>query len=175
MGIINFFSNIAIPLTILLIAIFGMAQRIKVFDVFLDGAKDGVAVIVNILPTLIGLFLAVSLLRSSGVLDFVTKILTPILSILKFPTEILPLALIRPISGSSAIAVATDTIKKYGVDTEIGILAAVVMGSTETAIYTIAVYTSSINIKKTRFVLLASLIGSLVGLIVSVIVCRLIL
>ena len=89
-----------------------------------------------------------------------------------FPTEILPLALIRPISGSSSIAVATDIMKNFGVDTNIGIIASVIMGSTETTVYTIAVYTSSVGIKKTRFVLWAALIADFVGILTSVVVCR---
>ena len=98
--------------------------------------------------------------------------LTPFLNFINFPTEILPLALIRPISGSSSIAVATDIMKNFGVDSNIGLIASVIMGSTETTVYTIAVYTSSVGIKKTRFVLWAALIADFVGIITSVIVCR---
>ncbi len=98
----------------------------------------------------------------------------PILNIVHFPTEIMPLALIRPISGSSSIAVATDIMKTHGVDSTIGIMAAVIMGATETTLYTIAVYTASVGIKKTRFVLIASLIADFVGIVTSVIICRLI-
>ena len=98
--------------------------------------------------------------------------LTPVLNFVNFPTEILPLALIRPISGSSSIAVATDIMNKFGVDTNIGLMASVIMGSTETTVYTIAVYTSSVGIKKTRFVLWAALIADFVGIVTSVAVCR---
>ena len=96
---------------ILLIVIYGLIERNKVFDTFLDGAKEGVSVVFSIFPTLIGLFFAIGALRSSGVLDFIIKILSPILEIFNFPTEIMPLALIRPISGSGSIAVATDIMK----------------------------------------------------------------
>ena len=91
---------------------------------------------------------------------------------MQFPTEILPLALIRPISGSSSIAVATDIMKTYGVDSNLGFIASVIMGSTETTIYTIAVYTSAVGVKKTRFVLAAALIADLVGILTSVVICR---
>ena len=94
------------------------------------------------------------------------------MNVVNFPTEILPLAIIRPISGSSSIAVATDIMNTFGVDTNIGLIASVIMGSTETTIYTIAVYTSSVGIKKTRFVLWASLIADFVGIVTSVVVCR---
>ena len=173
MQVINFFSSLAIPLIIFIIVIYGLAEKIKIFDVFLEGAKEGIDIVVSIFPTLIGLFVAIGALRSSGVLDFVISIISPFLNKVNFPTEIMPLALIRPISGSSSMAVATDIMKNFGVDSNIGIIASVIMGSTETTIYTIAVYTSSVGIKKTRFVLWAALIADFVGMLTSVIVCRL--
>ena len=160
------------PVIILLIVIYGMIERNKVFDTFLDGAKDGLAIVVNLFPTLIGLFLAVGTLRASGILDFLIQLITPILDFIHIPSEIMPLALLRPISGSSSIAVAVDIMKQFGVDSQLGIIAAVIMGSTETTLYTIAVYTSSVGIKKTRFVLVASLIADVVGMLASVVVCR---
>lgn len=169
---VSFLSNLAMPIIILLIVVYGLVERNKVFDTFLDGAKEGISIVVNIFPTLIGLFLAIGALRSSGILDFIIQILSPILEIVHFPSEIMPLALIRPISGSSSIAVATDIMKTYGVDSQIGLMASVIMGSTETTLYTIAVYSSSVGIKKTRFVLWASLIADVIGILTSVVVCR---
>ena len=169
---INFLSNLAMPLIILLIVIYGVIEKKEVFDKFIEGAKDGIKIVINIFPTLIGLFLAVGTLRSSGVIDIVVNILNPLLKIVNFPTEIMPLALLRPISGSSSIAVATDIMKNFGVDSQIGIMAAVIMGATETTLYTIAVYSSSVKIKKTRFVLIAALTADVVGIITSIIVCR---
>lgn len=172
MKFIEYFSNIAMPLMIIIIVIYGIVERKKVFDIFLDGAKDGISVVLNIFPTLVGLFVAIGALRSSGIIDLIVNFLTPILNFINFPTEILPLALIRPISGSSSIAVATDIMNTFGVDSNIGLIASVIMGSTETTVYTIAVYTSSVGIKKTRFVLWASLIADFVGIVTSVIICR---
>lgn len=172
MKFIEFFSNIAMPFMIVIIVLYGVIERKKVFDIFLDGAKEGVGIVFNIFPTLVGLFVAIGVLRSSGVIDLIIKYLTPFFNIVNFPTEILPLALIRPISGSSSIAVATDIMKNFGVDTNIGIIASVIMGSTETTVYTIAVYTSSVGIKKTRFVLWAALIADFVGILTSVVICR---
>ena len=169
---ISFLSNLAMPIMILIIVIYGIIQRNKVFDTFLDGAKEGISVVVNLFPTLIGLFLAVGTLRASGILDFIIQIISPVLDYIKIPSEIMPLALLRPISGSSSIAVAVDIMKQFGVDSGLGIIASVIMGSTETTLYTIAVYTSSVGIKKTRFVLVASLIADVVGIFVSVAVCR---
>lgn len=172
MKIIEYFSNIAMPLMIIVIVIYGVVERKKVFDIFLEGAKEGIGVVLNIFPTLVGLFVAIGALRSSGIIDLMVNFLTPVLNFVNFPTEILPLALIRPISGSSSIAVATDIMNKFGVDTNIGLMASVIMGSTETTVYTIAVYTSSVGIKKTRFVLWAALIADFVGIVTSVAVCR---
>lgn len=173
MKFIEYFSNIAMPLMIIIIVLYGVIERKKVFDIFLEGAKEGIGVVLNIFPTLVGLFVAIGALRSSGIIDMIINFLTPVLSLVNFPTEILPLALIRPISGSSSIAVATDIMNKFGVDSNIGLIASVIMGSTETTVYTIAVYTSSVGIKKTRFVLWASLIADFVGIVTSVVVCRL--
>ena len=172
LNFINFFSSIAMPLMILLIVIYGLIEKNKIFDTFLVGAKEGIGIVVSIFPTLIGLFVAIGALRSSGILDCIIQLFSPILNLFHFPTEIMPLALIRPISGSSSIAVATDIMKTYGVDSRIGIMAAVIMGSTETTLYTIAVYTASVGVKKTRFILWASLIADFVGIVVSVAVCK---
>lgn len=163
------------PMVILLIVVYGLIEKNKVFDTFLEGAKEGVGIVVSIFPTLVGLFVAIGALRSSGILDLMIHLVTPILDMIHFPSEIMPLAFIRPISGSSSIAVATDIMKNYGVDSMFGMIASVIMGSTETTLYTIAVYTSAVGVKKTRFVLAASLIADLVGIIVSVIVCRILL
>ena len=154
MSIINYISSIAVSFNIFIITIYGFLEKKNVFDIFLNGAKEGVNVSLKIFPTLVGLFLAINLLRSSGVLGLIVNILTPLLNILRFPKEIMPLALLRPISGSASMAVAVDIMKKYGVDTIIGIITSTIMGATETTLYTIAVYTSAVGIKKTRFVLI---------------------
>ena len=172
MKLIFFISNLAMPLIILLIIIFGMQERKNVFDLFLEGAKEEIKIILNILPTLVGLFVAIGALRSSGILDYINYIVNPILNILYFPSELMPLALLRPISGSSSIAIATDIMKNYGVDSKLGNIASTIMGSTETTIYTIAIYTSSIKVKKTRCILLAALCADFVGIITSIVVCN---
>ncbi len=172
MQLVNFLSNLAMPLIILLIVTYGLFEKNKVFDDFLEGAKEGMSMVVNILPTLIGLFVAIGALRNSGILDIIIHWITPLLNVIHFPSEIMPLAMLRPISGSGSIAIATDIMKNYGVDNTIGIMASTIMGSTETTLYTIAVYTSSVKIKKTRFVLLAALAADLVGIVVSVVICQ---
>ena len=172
MSFINFLSSVSMPMVILFIIIYGVREKNKVFDSFLDGAKEGIKTTLSILPTLVGLFFAIGALRSSGVLDLITKIVSPLLNFLSFPSELVPLSLLRPISGSGSIAVATDIMKNCGVDTLIGNIASTIMGSTETTLYTIAIYTSCVKVKKTRYILLAALTADVVGIIASNIVCR---
>ena len=175
MIIINYISIIAVPVTILIILLYGIFEKKNVFDIFLKGANDGVKMVIKIFPTLVGLFLAIGALSSSGILDFIINIIKPVLNFAKIPAEIMPLAILRPISGSGSIAVATDIMKKFGVDSLIGLMVGTIMGSTETTLYTIAVYTSSVNIKKIRFVLFAALTADLTGMIASILIWRIFL
>ena len=172
MKLVNFISNLAMPAIILLIVMYGVKEKNKVFDTFLEGAKEGIETTVNVFPTLIGLFVAIGALRSSGILDMIINIINPILMIIDFPSELVPLALLRPISGSSSIAVATDIMKNCGVASLFGIMASTIMGSTETTLYTIAIYTSCIKVKNTRLVLVAALTADIIGMLTSVVVCR---
>lgn len=162
MSVINYLSAAAVPVVILLIVIYGVIEKNKVYDTFLEGAKEGLQVVINIFPTLIGIFLAVGALRASGIIDLIINIIRPVLNVLSIPAEIMPLAILRPISGSASMAVATDIMSKYGVDNIIGIIASTIMGSTETTFYTIALYTSAVGIKKIRFVLIAALVADIV-------------
>lgn len=172
MQTVNFISNLAMPLMILIIVIYGVLEKVKIFDNFLEGAKEGIKITMSIFPTLIGLFVAIGALRSSGILDIIINFVTPLLNVVNFPKEIMPLAMLRPISGSSSIAIATDIMKNYGVDSQIGIIASTIMGSTETTLYTIAIYTSCIKVKKIRFVLGVALLADVIGIVTSVAVCR---
>ena len=172
MQTVNFISNLAMPMIILIIVIYGVLEKVKIFDNFLEGAKEGIKITISIFPTLIGLFVAIGALRSSGILDLIINFVTPLLNVINFPKEIMPLAMLRPISGSSSIAIATDIMKNYGVDSQIGIIASTIMGSTETTLYTIAIYTSCVKIKKIRFVLAVALMTDVIGILTSVAVCR---
>ena len=169
---INYISSAVIPIVILGIVAYGLYEKNKVYDTFVEGASEGIKIVFNIFPTLIGIFMAVGALRSSGILDLIIRLIEPITSFLKIPSEVMPLALLRPISGSASMGVATDIMKNYGVDSKIGRIASVIMGSTETTLYTIAIYTSCIKIKKTRCVLAAALVADIVGMVTSVIICQ---
>ena len=170
MQVINYISSAAIPTVILIILLYGVAEKNKVYDTFLEGAKDGIEIVFKLFPTLVGIFLAVGALRKSGIIDLIIKLISPITNLLKIPNQILPLAMLRPISGSASMAVEVDIMQKYGVDTTIGLITSTIMGSTETTLYTIAVYTSCVGVKKTRFVLFAALIADFVGMITSVVI-----
>lgn len=174
MNIINYISIVAVPAILVIIIIYGLIDKKKIYDLFVDGAKEGMSIVIKIFPTLLGIFLAVGALRNSGLLDVITKALSLFTNKIGFPSEVIPLALLRPISGSASLAIATDIMSTYGVDSRIGLIASTIMGSTETTFYTIAVYTSSIGVKKIRFVLVAALIADFVGIITSAIVWNLI-
>ena len=167
---INYISAAAIPVIILVIIIYGLIEKNKVYDSFLDGAKEGIEVVFKLFPTLVGIFVAVGALRTSGLIELIVKLIKPLTNLLSIPSQIMPLVLLRPISGSASVAVAVDIMKTYGVDTMIGIITSTIMGSTETTFYTIAIYTSCVGIKKTRGILLAALLADLAGMITSVVI-----
>lgn len=170
MKIINYISVVSIPLIISIVLAYGLKEKKKVYDIFIEGVKEGIQIVINIFPTLLAIFIAVGMLRYSGVLDVFTIIISVITNKINFPTEVIPLAILRPISGSASIAIATDIMKTYGVDSNIGKIASTIMGATETTFYTIAVYTSCVKIKKIRFVIIAALIADFIGIITSVII-----
>ena len=170
MKIVNYISTIAVPVVIIIIVIYGIADKKKVYDIFVEGATEGMSIVIKIFPTLLGIFLAVGVLRSSGLLEIITRAVSVFTNKVGFPSEVMPLAMLRPISGSASLAVATDIMKTYGVDSKIGLITSTIMGSTETTFYTIAIYTGSIGVKKIRFVLVAALIADFVGMLTSAIV-----
>lgn len=173
MRFVSYISQIAMPLIIFIILIYALRERKKAFDIFLEGASEGMKIMVNIFPTLIGLFVAINIMRQTGLIDGISNVLSPFLQFTKFPKEIMPLALLRPISGNASIAVATDIMNKFGVDSTMGMIAATVMGSTETTIYTIAIYSSSIKVERTRGILIAALFADFIGIVSSVVICNL--
>ena len=175
MKIVNYISTIAVPVVIIIIVIYGIADKKKVYDIFVEGATEGMSIVIKIFPTLLGIFLAVGVLRSSGLLEIITRAVSVFTNKVGFPSEVMPLAMLRPISGSASLAVATDIMKTYGVDSKIGLITSKIMGSTETTFYTIAIYTGSIGVKKIRFVLVAALIADFVGMLTSAIVWNIIL
>ena len=160
-------GNYMVLFTISGIVLFGLIRRIKVFDVFLEGAKEGLRTAVGIMPSLTALTLCVSALLASGAVEALGRIAEPIIEIIRFPAETLPLMLIRPISGSGALAVLQGIFSSCGSDSTAGKVASVMMGSTETTFYTITVYFGSVGIKKTGCTIPAALTADLTGMIVA--------
>ncbi|MDO4731845.1 MAG: spore maturation protein [Clostridia bacterium] len=169
-------SNIgsyAVVFIILFIIIFGLIKRIPVFDIFVDGARQGINSSLSILPSLVGLICAISMFKTSGALDLLANFVSPVMSFFQIPEQLLPLMLLRPVSGSGSIALCDNIFSEYGPDSLIGRMACVMMGSTETTFYAITVYFGSVGIKKTRHTIIAALLADMTGYIVSVILINL--
>jgi spore maturation protein B len=158
----------------LLVLCAGLIKNVKVYDVFVEGASEGITTVIKILPSLIGLITAVGVFRASGALDFIIDLMTPLASILGIPAEALPLALMRPISGSASLALVSDIIGLYGPDSYIGRVVSTMMGSTETIFYTLAVYYGSVGIKRARYTLAAALAADGASIIASAWICALV-
>lgn len=165
-------SSYILPIFIGLILIVGLIKHVDVFGEFIDGAKENLKVGVDILPTLIALMTAIGMFKASGAVELITTAVSPLINTLGFPAECVALALIRPISGSGALAVYESILNDCGPDGFAGRVASVMLGSTETTFYTIAVYYSVTKIKKTRHTLLCSLSGDLTGFIFSALLVR---
>lgn len=166
------FSVYVMPAMILLIVLFGIVRGVPVFDSFVAGAKDGISSTISILPTLIGLIMAVRMLSASGALDMLSSFLAPVAQFLGLPKEVMPLALIKPISGSGSTAILSQIFSDYGPDSFIGRVASVMAAATETTFYAIAVYYGSVNIKKTRHTIPAALSADLTVCVLAGIVVR---
>lgn len=168
MNFLVFLSAFMIPLVIFIIVGYGMLSRIHIYESFIRGASEGVRVVASILPTLVGLMVGVGILRASGFLDFLCSLLGGWLSKLGFPTELVPLAVVRMFSSSAATGLALDIFKEFGPDSRIGMIASVMMSCTETIFYTMSVYFMAAKVKKTRYTLAGALAATLAGIAVSV-------
>ncbi|MEQ8153986.1 MAG: nucleoside recognition domain-containing protein [Clostridiaceae bacterium] len=164
-----------IPIIFLLTIFYGMISGKKVYEWFVEGAKEGAQVCLRIFPYLLAMIIGVKIFRESGLLDILNFLLSPITAIIGLPQELLPLILIKPLSGSGAIGVYTDIIKNYGADTYIGLVASVLMGTTETIFYTVTVYYGAVKIKKIRHTLWAAVMADLTAIILSILMVKMLL
>lgn len=171
MQIIKLLSDYAIAAIFLVILSLGLYKEVKVYDVFVEGAKEGITTIVRIIPPLVGLLVAIGVFRASGALDLLIYAANPIVTIIGIPPEALPLALLRPISGSASIGLVSDIIRVNGPDSFVGRVVSTMMGSTETIFYTLAIYFGSVGIKNIRYTLAVALLADATSVVVSVIVC----
>ena len=168
----RFISIYSMPFFIGIFVIYGLVKKVGVYDCFTEGAKEGAKSMTGIIAPLVGLMVAINMFRESGALDIITSFISPALSKVGLPAEVLPLSLLRPISGSASLAIVTDLFKNYGPDSVAGKIASVMMGSTETTFYTIAVYFGTVGIKNTRHTLPAALSADMTGIILSAIIAR---
>jgi len=161
----------AIPVMLVGIPLAGIIRGVKVYDVFVEGAKEGFDVAVKIIPFLVGILVAIGMFRGSGAMDLLTAALRPLMAATGFPAELMPLAILRTLTGSGSLAFTTDLIKTYGPDSLMGRMAATMYGSSETTFYVLAVYFGAVSIKRTRHAVPAALIGDVVAAIATVAVC----
>jgi spore maturation protein B len=151
----------------------GLIKKVKVYETFIEGAKDGFNVALKIIPYLVAMLVAIGIFRASGGMDILVWSLSPITNLVGMPAEALPMALMRPLSGSGSIAIMTEIIKTHGPDSLLGLMVSTFFGSTETTFYVLAVYFGSVSIKRTRHALPAGLIADVVGLLAAVFIVRL--
>ena len=163
-------SSMMIPLLVLLVLIYGISKKIDVYDVFIEGTKESFGMVLELFPTLLGMILGINIFLKSGVLDYVLQGLAPFFSYLKVPLEIIPMAIMRPISGSSTLAILNNINEVYVTEGYLGTLASVIQGSTDTTFYVLTLYFGSIGIKKIRYAMWAGLCADVIGIIASVII-----
>lgn len=170
MNLILYLSEAVIPILVLLIVGNGLMHRQHVYEDFLEGAKSGIRTAVEIMPTLIGLMAAVGILRASGFLDFISGWLGKLMATTGFPTELIPVAVVKMFSSSAATGLLLDIYKTHGTDSMLGRAASVMLSSTETIFYTMSVYFMSVKVKKTRYTLAGALLATVAGTIASVVI-----
>ncbi|AJG96746.1 MULTISPECIES: spore maturation protein [Clostridium] len=164
----NYLSKSIIPIIFLLIITYGMFKGRKVYEWFIEGAKDGLMVILRIFPYLLAMIIAVQVFREAKLMDLLNNLIAPLANLIGLPKDLIPLLIIKPLSGSGAIGVFTDIIKSLGPDTRTGLIASVVMGSTETIFYTITVYFGAIKVKKIRHTLWAAVFADATAIIMAI-------
>lgn len=163
-----YLSDFVIPLVFFYVIGMGFLMKVNIYDEFIKGAEDGFKVVLGILPTLIGLMVAIGILRGSGALDLLSKVIAPITSIVSFPSQLVPLVVVKMFSSSAATSLLLDVYKQFGPDSYLGQLGSILMSCSETIFYTMAVYFMTAGVKKTRYTLLGAMAATLVGIIASV-------
>lgn len=172
MSLLLTISDFLIPVTVLFIVVFGCLQRVDIYEVFLEGAKEGLQTVIDILPTLIGLVMAVEVVRAGGLLEIMVELIRPAADVIGFPAELAPLSIVRLVSSSAATGLLTDLFVNYGPDSFIGRAASVMMSCTETVFYTMSLYFLSVGIRKTRYTLPCAILANIVGVFMAVCLVR---
>jgi len=178
MSAFMFLSNCIMPLLLLFIVMFALSKRVNVFDSFLVGAEDGVKVALHLIPTMVGLFVGIGVLRASGFLDWFAGIVSEVLSSIGIteellPGQLLPVIFTRPLSSSAATGLALDLFENYGPDSFIGLAASLILSCSETVVYTMSVYFGSVGVTKTRYTLAGGLLDTVIGVVLCLILANL--
>lgn len=168
MNLLLFVSEITIPLLVFGVVAYGITNRQPVYEDFITGAKDGMKTVFGIMPTLIGLMIAVGILRASGFLGYLTNLLSCLIPDAVFPSELLPLSIVKLFSSSASTGLLLDIYKEYGADSVLGKMASIMMSSTETVFYTMSVYFMYVSIKKSRYTIAGAMVATIAGLIASI-------
>lgn len=171
---INFISMLIIPVFILFAVLYGAIKKVRVYDSFVSGAKDGINVTLKIFPYLLAIFVVVKSFQASGAFDFIRNLLSGVFVYVNVPIEVISVAIVKPLSGSASTAVFTDIVKTTGPDSLASRMSAVIMGSAETTFYVLAVYLGAVGIKRTKYLVPVCVIADIVGIIIAVFVVRLI-
>lgn len=172
---VNAISLLAIPFLLSFFPLYAAVRGVKVYEEFVEGAKEGFGVVLKIIPFLVTMLVAISMFKGAGGIDLLTRALTPVLAPLQFPPDLLPLSLMRPLSGGASLAILTEMIQRLGADNIVTLMAATIFGSTETTFYVVAIYFGAVGVKQTRHAIPAGLLADLAGIIASVIICRAVL
>lgn len=166
--LISLLSILAIPLLVTFILIYGFVRKVKVYEVFVEGAKEGFNVAIRILPFLVAMIVAIGVFRAGGAMDFLATLLLPVTTLIGMPPEVLPMALMRPLSGSGGLGVLSEVVSVHGPDSLIGRMVSVMMGSGETTFYVLAVYFGSVAVTRTRHAVPAGIVADIASILASV-------
>ncbi|SDB91636.1 spore maturation protein B [Pelagirhabdus alkalitolerans] len=169
---VAWFSLLIIPMFVLVVLVIATAKRLPTFDLFVEGSKEGLTISLQLLPYLVGMYVSISIFRQSGALEAFVEWLTPFFVMINVPSDVIPLALLRPISGTAALALTTDLLKTMGPDSVVGRLVSTMQGSTDTTFYILTVYFGSVGIKKFGDALKVGLLADLIGIITAIIVVK---
>lgn len=173
-NLLNVVSTWAIPLLLLIIPLYGFFKKVPVYESFVEGAEEGFKTAVKIIPFLVGMMVAISVFRASGAMDYLTHFLNPLTSRIGAPAEVLPLAMMRPLSGSGVLGLATELMRIYGPDSFIGRLASVMQGTTDTTFFVLTVYFGAVGIKKYKYSIVTGLTADITGFLAAIYICNMI-
>lgn len=171
----QYLTKSIIPIIVVIIITYGMFKGRKVYDWFVEGAKDGLKVCMNIFPYLLAMIIAVHIFREAKLLDMLNNLIAPVVRVIGLPKEVVPLVLVKPLSGSGAMGIFTDILKSYGPDTFIGLVASVIMGTTETIFYTVTVYFGAVKIKKVRHTVWAAVMADMAAIIMALLMVKILI